>query len=89
MRAVITVIGKDNVGIVAKVSTVCANSNANIIDVTQTIMEDLFTMIMLVDLEKLNSEFDILRDSLEKMGQENNLQIHIMHEDIFNAMHRI
>ena len=89
MRAVITVIGKDMVGILAKVSSRCADANANVLEVTQSILQDLFAMIMLVDINKLNCDYKELSDSLKAMGKEMNLTIHVMHEDIFNSMHRI
>lgn len=89
MRAIITVIGKDQVGIVAKVSNICAKYNANILDISQTLLQELFTMTMLIDIEKLTNELGTLKDELIKMGNEINLQIHVMHEDIFNSMHRI
>ena len=89
MKAVITVVGKDTVGILAKVSTLCAEFGANIIDVTQTVMQDLFCMIMLCETDKITIPFADFVDQAEKLGDENNLKIHIMHEDIFNSMHRI
>ncbi|MCX7920500.1 MAG: ACT domain-containing protein [Clostridia bacterium] len=89
MRAVITVIGKDKVGIIAGVSTILADSNVNILDITQTTMQDVFTMIMLVDITKSNISFHDLSDSLEDKGREIGLSIKIQHEDIFNSMHRI
>lgn len=89
MRAVITVIGKDMVGILAKVSSRCADANANVLEVTQSILQDLFAMIMLVDISKLNCDYKELSDSLKAMGKEMNLTIHVMHEDIFNSMHTI
>ena len=89
MKAVITVIGKDTVGILSKVSTVCAEYGANIIDVNQTVMQDLFAMVMLVETDRLTVDLSVMRRALEALGQENNLQIHVMHEDIFNSMHRI
>lgn len=89
MRAVITVIGKDTVGILAKVSTICAEYNANVIDVTQTVMQDMFAMIMFTDISKINKDFSILVGSLKELGEKNSLSIHVMHEDIFNAMHTI
>lgn len=89
MRAIITVIGKDTVGILAKVSTKCAEYNANVIEVTQSIMQELFCMIMLVDISALNASFAQLSDEMEKLGSEQNLKIHTMHEDIFNCMHHI
>ena len=89
MKAVVAVIGKDTVGILAKISTICAAANANVMDVTQTIMQDLFAMIMLIDISKCTEDYHILANKLMHAGQEMNLQIHVMHEDIFNAMHRI
>ena len=89
MRAVITVIGKDKVGIIAGVSNILAESNVNILDITQTIMQDVFTMITLVDISSCNIPFDILSEKLDKKGVELGLKIQIQHEDIFNSMHRI
>lgn len=89
MRAIITVIGKDQVGIVAKISNICAKYNANILDINQTLLQEIFTMVMLIDIEKLTDELGVLKDELVKMGEEIELKIHIMHEDIFNSMHRI
>lgn len=89
MKAIITVIGKDTVGILAKVSAICAEYQANIIDVTQTVLQDMFAMIMLVEIDRLSADLGVLRSSLETMGQENNLQIHVMHEDVFNTMHHV
>ncbi len=89
MRAVVTVIGKDAVGILAKVSAVCAKNNANVIEVTQSVLQDMFAMIMLVDITALNIPFAELADEMTKLGDEQGLKIHTMHEDIFNTMHRI
>ncbi len=89
MRAVVAVIGKDTVGILAKISAVCAECNANVMDVTQTIMQDLFAMTMLIEISNLNIDYSILADKLKKCGADMNLQIHVMHEDIFNSMHKI
>lgn len=89
MKAVITVIGKDAVGILAKVSTICAEYSANIIDVNQTVMQDLFAMVMLAEIDRMSADLGVLRQSLEQLGKQENLQIHVMHEDIFNSMHRI
>ncbi len=89
MKAVITVVGKDTVGILAKVSALCAEHGANIIDVTQTVMQDLFCMIMLCETDALSIPFSNFVDQAEALGEENNLKIHVMHEDIFNSMHRI
>ncbi|QNU65312.1 ACT domain-containing protein [Ruminiclostridium herbifermentans] len=89
MRAVITVLGKDRVGIIAGVSNILADSNVNILDITQTIMQDVFTMITLVDISGCNIPFDVLSERLDKKGVELGLKIQIQHEDIFNSMHRI
>lgn len=89
MRAVITVIGKDAVGILAKVAAACAEYHANVIEVTQSVLQDMFAMIMLVDISKLNVEYKQLVATMEKIGMEQGLSIHTMHEDIFNTMHSI
>lgn len=89
MRAVLTVIGKDMMGILAKVSTACAEHKANIIDVNQTVMQDLFTMVMLIDIRELDCEFSEFQDKMIEMGKAMEMDIHCMHEDIFNSMHKI
>lgn len=89
MRAVITVIGRDTVGILAKVSNVCSDYNANIIEVTQSVLQELFAMIMLVDISHINVDFSTLSSTLNDLGKDLGLSIHTMHEDIFNSMHRI
>lgn len=89
MRAVVTVIGKDSVGILAKVSGICAEYNANVTDVTQSVLQDVFAMIMLVDISSVSSDFSALSDRMTALGEELGLSIHTMHEDIFNSMHRI
>ncbi len=89
MRAVITVIGKDTVGILTKVSGICTEYNANVIEVTQSVLQDMFAMIMLVDITLLNKNFTELADRFTSLGEELGLKIHTMHEDIFNSMHRI
>ena len=87
MRAVVTVIGRDMVGILAKASTTCADANANILEVTQSVLHEYFAMIMLIDISKLNCELDQLRENLK--NNVTGMTIHVMHEDIFNSMHRI
>lgn len=87
MRAVITVIGKDMVGILAKVSTTCAEANANVIEVTQSVLQEFFAMVMLIDIEKMNCELPELQERLK--NNVSDMKIHVMHEDIFNSMHRI
>ena len=89
MKAVITVTGKDSVGIIAKVATACAEYGANIVDISQSVLSDYFAMIMLADIDSLNVEFSEFVDKLEAQGKKNNLDIHTMHEDIFNTMHHI
>ena len=89
MRAVITVIGKDNVGILHQVSVVCAKYQANVLEVTQSVLQDMFAMIMMVDISAMTTDFTQLSDELNSLGETLGLSIHAMHEDIFNAMHRI
>ncbi|MBQ8056910.1 MAG: ACT domain-containing protein [Ruminococcus sp.] len=89
MKAVITVIGKDTVGILAKVSSACAEEGVNIIEVTQSIMQELFAMIMLADIKDANVTVDDLSKKLDKVGDEMGVKVHVMHEDIFNSMHKI
>ena len=89
MKAVITVIGKDMVGILAKVSTTCAEANANVSEVTQSIMDEYFAMIMLAEVDGLNVPFADFADALGEYGAQRGLDIHTMHEDIFNTMHHI
>ncbi len=89
MRAVISVVGKDRPGILAFVSGYCAERNINIVDVTQKVLQDLFTMIMIADFPLDAGHFQETADDLEERGIEQGLKIHVMHEDIFNAMHTI
>ena len=89
MRAVITVIGKDTVGILAKVANECALYDINVTDVTQSVLQDMFAMIMLVDCSKATAPFSEISDKLAKLGESCGLKIHIMNEEIFNSMHRI
>ena len=89
MRAVVTVIGKDAVGILTKVSGICTEYNANVTEVTQSVLQDMFAMIMLVDISGMNTDFSVLSDRMTELGKTLGLSIHTMHEDIFNTMHRI
>lgn len=89
MKAIITVNAKDTVGIIAFISSYLAQHNVNILDISQTIMQDYFVMIMLVDFEKSDLAFDELRAKLVALGEEKNVVIHVQREDIFQAMHRI
>ena len=87
MKAVLTVVGKDMVGILAKVSTVCAGKNANVLEVTQSIPEGYFCMVMVIDISQLSCQFEELDNALKESVPD--MVIHLMHENIFNSMHRI
>lgn len=89
MKAVITVTGKDTVGIIADVSKKCAEAGANIVDITQSVMRDYFAMIMLVEIDALKIKFSDFSDDLAKFGDGKGLVISAVHEDIFNTMHHI
>lgn len=89
MKAVITVTGKDSVGIIAAVSAECAECAVNIVDITQTVLSDYFVMIMLVNIDELKMSFGEFSDKLDLLGKTKGLDIHTMHEDIFNSMHKI
>lgn len=89
MKAVVSVLGKDSVGILAKVSKECAEVNANVLEVSQNIMQEMFAMIMMIDISSINCDFKEFVDHMSAYGDQNNLKIHVMHEDIFNSMHRI
>ena len=89
MKAVVTVVGQDRTGIIAGVSGYLSDKKINILDISQTIMQEIFTMIMLVDTAEMKLEFTDFSDKLKAYGEERNLKIHVMHEDIFNSMHRI
>ncbi|MBE7030532.1 MAG: ACT domain-containing protein [Ruminococcaceae bacterium] len=89
MRAVISVLGKDRVGIICAVANVLADANVNILDISQTILQGMFTMMMIVDVAQSKLEFAVLSKKLEETGNELGVTIKIQHEDIFNSMHRI
>lgn len=89
MRAVITVVGHDMEGIIARVSAILFDRHVNILDISQSVLSDMFAMVMLADISKLSTEFTVLSDELGELGKSLGLQIHTMHEDIFNSMHRI
>ncbi len=89
MQAVISVVGRDKVGILKDVATKCADHNVNVIDVSQTVLRDMFTMIMLVDISKIDIKFGDFSAEMESYGKEIGMEIRAMHEDIFNSMHRI
>jgi len=89
MRAVITVIGKDTVGIIAKVSNKCFEYNVNILDITQKVFDGTFAMIMMADITGLNIKFNDFVDKMAELGNTIGMSVITMHEDIFNAMHKI
>ena len=89
MRAVITVVGRDRVGIIYEVSKVLAENNVNILDISQTIMQDMFTMIMLVNIDKTTVNVSALASVLDDTGSKIGVSIKLQHEDLFNSMHRI
>ena len=87
MKAVVTVVGKDMVGILARVSGACAEMNANVLEVTQSILDGYFCMVMILDISRMNAEIEDLSAKLKSSVPD--MVIHVMHEDIFNSMHRI
>lgn len=89
MKAVITVTGKDNKGIVALVSNECTKYGGNILDISQTVLSEYFAMILLTEISELSGGFVEFVDHMKSVGEANGLVIHVMHEDIFNSMHRI
>ena len=89
MKAIVTVVGKDQVGIIAGVCTALAASRINVLDISQTIMEGYFTMMMVVDLTLCREPFDKLRAALREYGEGRALSIRIQREDIFDAMHKL
>ena len=89
MRAIITVIGKDKTGIIASVSNMLAKNSVNIKDISQTILGEFFTMIMLVSLEGATIQFGELVKQAEIIGKEAGVEIHVQNEEIFNAIHKI
>ena len=89
MKAVITVTGRDSVGIIAAVSAYCAERDVNIQDISQSVLGEFFAMIMLTDIDKMKGSFADFADGLSAMGRARRLEIRAMHEDIFNTMHHI
>jgi len=89
MNAIVTVIGNDKVGIIAAVCTLLAEKNVNILDITQTILQGKFTMVMAVDIEKASLPLTGLADALAELGKKMDISIRIQREEIFEAMHRI
>ena len=89
MKAIVTVVGKDQVGIIAGVCNTLADSRINVLDISQTIMEGYFTMMMVLDLAACETPFDQLRTILKDYGEGRGLSIRIQREDIFDAMHKL
>ena len=89
MKAIITVLGKDKVGIICGVSSILKDLNVNILDISQTIIKDMFTMIMSVDLKGANADFETISKKIQSEGAALGVIINIQHEDIFNSMHKI
>lgn len=88
-KAIVTVLGKDQVGIIAGVTQVLAECGVNILDISQTIMQDFFTMIMVTDLSGATMDLATVSQKLQDRGESLGVQVHIQHEDAFNFMHRI
>ena len=89
MKAILSVIGKDRVGIMALVCNVCAKRNANILDISQTVMSECFTMIMLLDVSVLSSSFKEFKEEMAELGKNHGLEIAVHREEIFRACNRI
>lgn len=88
-KTIITVVGKDTVGIIAKVCTYLAENHVNILDISQTIIQEYFNMMMMVDMQKTEKSFDVLAEELEQIGANMGVTIKLQREEIFDKMHRI
>ena len=89
MKTIVSVIGKDAVGIISEVSAVCAECNANIVDITQSVLQDMFVMVMLTELDESKDSFSVFSEKMKRIGESKGLDIRVMREDVFNSMHRI
>ena len=89
MNAIVTVVGRDRVGIIAAVCNKMSARNVNVLDISQTILNNSFTMVMAIDVEKANVPFAQLQKDLSELGEEMNLSIHVQRQEIFDAMHTI
>ena len=89
MKAIVTVVGKDRVGIIANVCTALANYNINVLDISQTVMQGYFTMMMATEVSQSNVPLAVLATEMENIGKDMGLSIRVQREDIFEAMHRI
>lgn len=88
-KAIITVVGKDGIGIIASICTYLAKKNINILDITQTIIDSYFNMMMITDVSNINSSFNEIQDELVLLGKELHVEIKMQHSSIFESMHRI
>lgn len=88
-RTIITVVGHDTVGIIARVCTYLAENNINILDISQTIVQEYFNMMMIVDMNRIQKDFGAISEGLSKLGEEIGVMIKCQREDIFAQMHRI
>ena len=88
-RTIITVVGKDTKGIIARVCTYLAEKDVNILDISQTIVQEYFNMMMIVDMGKMNTSFETVADELDELGKSIGVQVKCQREEIFNMMHRI
>ena len=89
MKAIITVMVHEQLWILSTISTVCANYNSNVLEVNQNIINNLFNMIMVINIENMNSSLKEFKEELDNVGKKLGMKIHVMHEDIFNSMHKI
>ena len=89
MKAIISAIGKDQVGILALIASECANAKANILDVSQTIIDGMFTMTMMINVDAMNQSLADFSEHMDVLGQERGIKIRVMHQDIFDSMHKI
>lgn len=88
-KTIITVVGRDTVGIIAKICTYLAENQVNILDISQTIVKEYFNMMMIVDMQRSKKDFGTLAEELEQIGEHIGVTVKMQHEDIFNKMHRI
>ena len=89
MKAIVSVISRDTTGIIARVSGILYENNVNILDISQSVMREIFSMVMMIDISNSAVPFSELIDQLDGLGKEMNMVVHTMHQDIFNAMHQI
>lgn len=89
MKAIVTVVGRDQVGIIASVCNVLASCNINVLDISQTVMQGYFTMMMVVDVDQCTLPLGTLAERMQEAGREKNLSIRVQREEIFQAMHRV